>query len=158
MCGGSSVSSAMPGFWMISSGLAELEKNGKFLSVPVGNSMEPLLKSKENVVEIVKADHPLRKYDITLHVREDGTSVLHRVMKVRKDSYVICGDNCITPETVPFGQVAGVAVRFYRKGKWVSVSDPGYRLYVHVWCGLFPLRKYLLKCHKRIQDFGRKGR
>lgn len=143
---------------MISSGLKELEKNGRYLSVPAGNSMSPMLESKENVVEIVRAKHPLKKYDITLHVREDGANVLHRVMKVRKDSYVICGDNCITPETVPFRQVAGVAVRFYRKGKWVSVNDPCYRLYVHVWCGLFPFRKYLLKCHKRIQGFARKGR
>ena len=143
---------------MVSSGLKELEKNGRYLSVPAGNSMKPLLRSKENVVEIVKAKHPLKKYDITLHVRKDGTSVLHRVMKVQGDSYVICGDNCITPETVPIDQVAGVAVRFYRKGKWVSVDNPGYRLYVYVWCGLFPLRKHFLKCYKKMQRFTGKGR
>ena len=151
MCVASSVSSGMPGYWMVSSGLKELEKNGEYLSVPTGNSMKPLLKSKENVVEIVKAEHPLKKYDITLHVREDGTNVLHRVMKVRKDSYVICGDNCITAEIVPFKRVEGVAVSFYRKGKWISVKNPVYRLYVHVWCGLFPLRKYFLKCRNIIK-------
>lgn len=141
---------------MISSGLEELKKNGKYLSVPTGNSMRPMLKSKENVVEIVRADRPLKKYDITLYIRADGTNVLHRVMKVQKDSYLICGDNCITPESVSFDQVEGIAVRFYRNGKWFSVNHPGYRLYVYVWCGLFPVRKILLKIHRKIRNcFGK---
>ena len=120
--------------------------------------MKPLLKSKENVVEIVGAEHPLKKYDITLHIRKDGTSVLHRVMKVGKGSYLICGDNCVTPEAVPFDQVVGVAMRFYRKGRWVSVNHHGYRFYVHVWCGLFPIRKYILKIHRIIERLFGKGR
>ncbi len=136
---------------MISSGLQELERNGKYLSVPAGNSMKPMLRNKENVVEIVRAGHPLRKYDITLHVRKDGTCVLHRIMKVENGIYVICGDNCIVPEKVPFENVAGVAVRFYRKGKWVSVTDFTYRAYVYIWCGLFPVRRYLLKVLRLLE-------
>lgn len=143
---------------MVSSGLEELKKNGRYLSVPAGSSMKPLLKSKENVVEIVRAEHPLKKYDITLHTREDGTSVLHRVMKVGKSSYLICGDNCVTYEEVPFAQVAGVAVKFYRKGRWVSVKNPLYRLYVHIWCGLFPIRKYILKIQRMVKRLFGKGR
>ena len=143
---------------MVSSGIEELKKKGRYLSVPAGSSMKPLLNSKENVVEIVRAKHPLKKYDITLHIREDGTSVLHRVMKVGSDSYLICGDNCVTLETVPFEQVVGVTVRFYRKGRWVSVKNPLYRLYVHIWCGLFPIRKYILKIQQMVKRLFGKGR
>jgi len=141
---------------MISSGLEELAKRGKYLSSPSGSSMEPLFHNKDNAVEIVTAKHPLQKYDISLHIGRDGRCVLHRIMEVRDGSYVICGDNCIVPEIVPFDRVVGVATKFYRNGKWHTVNDKRYKLYVKIWCGLYPVRKYILKATRLAKRIGKR--
>ena len=136
---------------MDSSGFGELEVRGRYISVPSGSSMEPLFTHKENAVEIVKAVHPLRRYDISLHEDDSGRGVLHRVMEVRDGSYLICGDNCTVPEEVPAERVKGVVTRFYRNGRWISVDDRRYRWYVRLWCGTFPLRRYVIRIRNRIK-------
>ena len=136
---------------MSSSVITELEKNGRYYAAPSGNSMKPMLYNKENVVEIERAVHPLRKYDLSLHFREDGTKVLHRIVKVCDGCYVIRGDNCFYSETVPFDRVIGVGKQFYRKGKWISVTDWKYRLYATVWCGLYPVRKCLFAVRQKVK-------
>ena len=136
---------------MISTNLQELERNGYYYSSPSGNSMEPLFFHKQNVVRIEKAVHPLHKYDLTLHVKSDGTSVLHRVVKVDNSNvYTIRGDNCIKSEYVYSDQIIGIVTQFYRNGRWVSVRNWKYLLYVHIWCGLFPLRRILKVLRGRI--------
>lgn len=142
---------------MTSSNIQELNEHGKYLSAPSGNSMEPLLHDKKNAVEIVSAVHPLKKGDISLHIRDDGTSVLHRIIKVNEGSYLICGDNCVTPELVDADKVIGVATRFYRNGKWISVSDKRYLLYSRIWVGTFPIRRYLLKAYRICKAFRKRG-
>ena len=79
----------------------ELERSGKILQTTIGNSMEPMLRNRQNIVVIEKADGLLKKYDLPLYRRPNGKYVLHRILKVRKNDYIICGDNRIRRETVP---------------------------------------------------------
>ena len=41
--------------------------------------------------------------------------------------------------------IIGVLTAVIRKGKEIKVTDRRYRLYVHLWCDLFPIRAFVLK-------------
>lgn len=104
-----------------------------------------MLRSKRDIVEIHRLECPAERCDLVLYVRgEEQQGVLHRVIAVREKDYVIAGDNCWWREVVPHGQVVGIAVRFYRGGRWHEVTDPGYRLYARVWTDLFYVRRPFL--------------
>jgi hypothetical protein len=124
--------------------LGELERHGMYLSVPRGISMWPMIPDREGIVEIRKLDHPANRYDVVLYVRNGDQGVIHRVLHARGDHYIIAGDNCWQKEYVPKEKVAGIVVRFCRKGKWHEVTEPGYRIYVHLWTDLFFIRRPIL--------------
>lgn len=135
---------------MISDNVSELNKRGRYLSVPAGISMEPLFHNKKNVVEVAVPTEPVRKRDMVLYIREDGTSVIHRVVGIKEGGYVIRGDNCFSDEFVPADQIAGVCTRFYRNGRWIQTSDPLYRMYSFVWCASYPVRKLAKRTQNKI--------
>ena len=124
--------------------LEELNKHGRYLSVPRGVSMWPMILNKEGIVEIEKLERPARRYDLVLYIRGEEQGVIHRVLRVREKDYIIVGDNCWRREYIPKDRVVGIAVRFYRKGKWYEVTDWRYRIYVHLWTDLFFIRMPLL--------------
>lgn len=132
--------------------LEELEKRGMYLSVPSGRSMWPMLRSRQDIVEIRRLERPAKRYDVVLYLRgEDRDGVLHRVLHVREQDYVIAGDNCWWKEYIPKERVAGIATRFYRKGRWYEMDHRGYRLYVHLWTDLFFLRSPLLYVREKAR-------
>ncbi len=138
-----------------------LRETGHHYSVPRGVSMYPMLKHTESVVDIVPCKGRLKKYDVALYWCEKAQKcVLHRVLSVCADGYVFYGDNCWRKETVPDEAIMGVAVRFKRDAAsdWTSVTDRKYRLYVHLWCDLLPLRRLLLWCKEKIWRKWGKGR
>ena len=122
----------------------ELERSGKILQTTIGDSMEPMLQNRQNIVVIEKADGLLKKYDLPLYRRPNGKYVLHRILKVRKNDYIICGDNRIRRETVPHEWIIGVVSGYYKGKKFISVKDRKYLLYVHIWCDFYYVRAALL--------------
>ena len=89
----------------------------------------------------------IKKYDILLYRRDSGQYVLHRVLKVRRDDYVICGDNRWKCEYgITDRHVIGVLTAIIRDGKEIPMCDGRFRLYAHLWCDLFPLRAGILRC------------
>ena len=131
--------------------LEELEKHGYYLSVPKGVSMWPMLRNKQDVVEIHSLRKPAKRYDLVMYIRGAEQGVIHRVLHVRPEEYVIAGDNCWQKEYVPREQVKGIALRFCRKGKWHSVDAAGYRFYVHLWTDLFFLRRPVFYLRDRLK-------
>ena len=68
------------------------------------------------------------------------------MLKVRRDDYVICGDNRYRREYgITDRHIIGVLTAVVRDGKEIPVTDRRYRLYVHLWCDFFPLRAFILK-------------
>ena len=123
----------------------ELERTGKIVYTNVGDSMMPLLREKRDLVIIKKVEQPLKKYDVPLYRRDSGQYVLHRILKVRKQDYVICGDNRYQKETgITDKHIIGVLEGMVRDGKEILVSDWRYRLYVHLWCDFFWVRAIVL--------------
>ena len=132
----------------------ELAQKGTLVYPNVGVSMRPLLRQGKDLM-VIRQKHPqerCRKYDAVLFKRANGQYVLHRVLKVRKDDYVICGDNCIGKEYgITDEQILGVmtqVVRGGRKQRIIEENDYLYRCYVHLWCDFFPLRALLLRCRR----------
>ena len=122
-----------------------LAKNGKLIYTCVGESMMPMLRQKRDLLIIEPPRGKLKRYDVPLYKRDSGKYILHRILKVRKDGYVICGDNQYRREFhVEERQIIGVLTAFVRDGVEISVTDRRYRLYVHLWCDLFWLRAAVL--------------
>ena len=128
----------------------ELDQYGVLMYRNVGDSMMPLIKQDRDLLIIEKPQGRLKKYDVPLYRRDTGEYVLHRILKVRKQDYVLCGDHRYRREYgVLDRQIIGVLTGIERKGRYLSVKRAGYRLYVHLWCDFFYLRAFLLWLKKR---------
>jgi hypothetical protein len=108
---------------------------------PRGISMLPMIVQGRDSVTLATPPEKLKKFDIPLYRRADGSFVLHRVVKVR-DTYTCIGDNQFKAEPgVTHGSVIAVVTAFTRKGKTYSVSCAGYRLYCVLWHISRPARR-----------------
>ena len=108
--------------------------------------MMPLIKEGRDVLVIERQEGRLKKYDIPLYRRASGQYVLHRIIKVREDSYDICGDNRAEIEHgVTDGQILGKLVMLIREGRELSLDSTRYKLYTHLWCDLFFIRAFIIK-------------
>ena len=116
-----------------------LDKHGKLVYKNVGTSMMPLLRQNRDLMIIEKRPQGrLKKYDAVLYKSNSGKYILHRILKVIKDDYVICGDHCIYRE---FGikdkQIIGVLAGIVRDDRTIQVTNKKYLFYVHLWCDFF---------------------
>ena len=124
-----------------------LARDGQLVYTNVGDSMLPLIRQGRDLLVIKPKVGRLMKYDIPLYKRDSGRYVLHRVLKVRPDDYVICGDNRWSREYgITDRHIVGVLTALIRNGKEIPMTDWRLRLYAHLWCDLFPLRASILRC------------
>ena len=124
----------------------EIEKSGKIIYTNVGDSMMPFIKQGRDVFVISRAEGRLKRYDVPLYKRDSGQYVLHRILKVRENDYVICGDNRWNKEYgITDHHIIGVLTGVIRNGKTISVNNKNYRLYVHLWCDFFHVRALILR-------------
>ena len=120
----------------------ELNRKGSFTYTCSGISMLPLLRQRKDLFTIEKKSGRCQKYDVVLYKRPPESYVLHRVVEVRENDYVILGDNCLNKEyAIKDEDIIGVMTSFVRNGKEYTVDHKGYRIYSKVWCFLYPLRK-----------------
>ena len=127
-----------------------ISEEGRFVGTTSGVSMEPLFSDRRDTIIVVKTDKRLKKYDVPLYKRGEDY-ILHRVVRVLPDSYVICGDNCEELEYgVPDSDILGVLVAFYRKDKYYTVENPIYRIYSFLVVNTFTLRVLAKKAKRRI--------
>ena len=135
-----------------------LAKDGYLVYTNVGASMMPLLRERRDIIEIHRKDPGTRckHYDAVLYKVGDKY-ILHRVLKVRPNDYVICGDHNIRREYgITDDQILGVMTRVIRDGKSIYPSDWKYKLYVHLWCDFFPIRAAILYGKMVIRAIGRR--
>lgn len=124
----------------------EIARKGKLVYINIGDSMMPIIRQNRDLLIIEKVNGRLKKYDVPLYKRDSGQYVLHRILKVRKDDYVICGDNRWQKEYgITDRHIIGVLTGIVRNGNTVSVNDKKYRLYVHLWCDFFHIRALILQ-------------
>lgn len=119
-----------------------LESEGRLVYTNVGTSMMPLLRQRRDLMVIEKkGPERLHWLDVPLFKRDDGKYVLHRVLWVRKNDYIICGDNQWRPETgITDRHILGVLTHVDRDGKTLDMRSRKMRLYGVMQFVFFPLR------------------
>ena len=133
-----------------------LARDGVLMYRGVGSSMLPAFRPDKDLMIVIPAARPLKKYDVALYRRPDGRYILHRVVGTRPDGYVMRGDNVERTEYgVADSDVLGVMTAFVRDGKRIEVASPSYRLYARIWTALYPVRKTVKILRRRFSRFVR---
>lgn len=121
-----------------------LKKNGFFVCTTVGVSMYPMLRNRRDSIIVVPVEGRLKKYDVPLYKRGNDY-VLHRIIRVKDNGYVIRGDNCFGDEFVLDSQIIGVLDSFYHGKRLIKMDDLCYIIYYRFWCLIYPIRSCLMK-------------
>lgn len=137
----------------------ELKAGRSVTFFTVGCSMQPLLYERQTHVMLSPVTDGVKKYDIVLYVRADGTHVLHRCIKVMDGYCLIRGDNTYYIERVDNDQMVGVVTHVYRKGRMIDVGKSGsYRFYSVFWHKIYHLRYFIVRVKRKIRRWIRKIR
>ena len=129
-----------------------LDREGFIMSEVKGISMLPTLRENRDrvIIEVPKGE--LQKGDLVLYKRFDGAYVLHRIIEVGTDEYLIRGDNTYVLEHVPKRNVIGIVTHILRGEKVIEMSDPAYQKYVASLNRIYPLRKKLWQLRRSISE------
>jgi len=119
-----------------------LDENGVYVSKTVGNSMEPMLVEGRDTVIVKKPVFPLKKFDIPVYVRKDHYT-MHRIVKVTKSGYVICGDNRPDKEyDITDDKIVGILDGFYQGDKYIQCGGKEDMEYAKRACRTYPIRAF----------------
>ena len=125
---------------------------------PRGISMLPLLRQGKDSVSLSKPPQKLKKFDIPLYRRKDGSFVLHRVVKVG-ETYTCIGDNqFIFEKGIEHDQIIALCTSVTRDGKTMSIYSMKWRLYAIFWhYSRFPRRVWRAVCRrfKKLLQIGK---
>ena len=116
--------------------------------VPItGTSMLPLLKEGRDLVELESCSQErLKKGNVVLYKKNDGTLVLHRIIKTENgEFFTVLGDHKFNnDERVNKNQIIAVACGFFIKGRYVNEKTRWYRLYKKIWLCNLNFRRIIL--------------
>ena len=133
---------------------AVLDKYGVYGATTKGTSMQPLFRTRRDMIILARPTAELKKYDVVLYNAPYGKNIMHRIIKVLPDKYLIRGDNTFTDEYIPKENIIAVMVSFNRKGKRQDVSSLSYRVYSVIWTAIYPIRKLIFKLRTAIFRVG----
>lgn len=133
----------------------QLEKSEFVIHGVVGTSMYPLFVEDEDLVQIIKPKNKLKVDDIVLFTRDDNEHkyILHRIIEVKNDYCIVCGDNQNKPEVVFDSQILGVVDGYYKKDRFVSLNDEEYKDYLNNLCRDIKNRETLKPLTKDQKNF-----
>ena len=131
-----------------------IKQNGEFIAIPVGTSMYPMLRNRKDTIVVTPTQARLKKYDVALYRRGDSY-VLHRVIKVLPDSYVIRGDNCALKEYVPNSSVLGKLTEVWRADKKLNMQCASYKAYSRLVTFFNPIVRIKLRISGILHRGGR---
>ena len=87
-----------------------------------------------------------------LYKRPPNKYILHRIIEVRENDYVILGDNCIDKEYgIKDIDIIGIMTSYVRNGKEHSINERRYRLYTGFILTTNPVRVFFKKIWVRIK-------
>lgn len=128
--------------------------SGKYVGPTSGVSMLPMLKDRRDTIVVLPKTERLKPLDVALYKRGD-LYVLHRVLSVTPNGYIIRGDNCYSDENVPENAVIGVLSEFFRKDKHYYCTDEKYLKYVKKRLKTYKPRRFFVllkaKCKSSVK-------
>lgn len=122
----------------------KLNSNGEVNLTITGNSMYPFFINKVTNVKLVKPNRKLKAKDIVFYKTPNGAWALHRIIKVKKDHFVIIGDALRVKEYIKKEEVIGFVQAYSYKNKNTNCNNFIYKLKVGLWMMLRPFRRYLI--------------
>ncbi|MFA7636998.1 MAG: hypothetical protein WCX81_04470, partial [Monoglobales bacterium] len=82
-----------------------------------------------------------------------GDYVLHRIVKVKKEGYGLCGDNQKVVEfPIDKEQIIAVVSSIIRKGKTIDKKNMWYRVRAFFWTNCIPLRPIIFKTVMKLKN------
>ncbi|MDO4950037.1 MAG: S24/S26 family peptidase [Bacteroidales bacterium] len=117
---------------------------------PKGCSMLPFIIGDHDSVCLQRQDE-LRVLDVVLALLENGSYVLHRVVRIEGEEVTLMGDGNIRgQERCKRRDIVGTVVSvIHPNGKETPFRTPSERRRAKCWIVLLPIRRYLLAIYKR---------
>ncbi len=129
-----------------------LQEHRIYIGKTVGDSMMPMVMQGRDTIVIVPPRFPLHKYDVPVY-RRGNHYTMHRIVKVTKKGYVICGDNRTHLERdITDDDIVGVLSAFSHNERFIQCTDKEYLKYARSICRKLPFRI----AKKRIERFLKK--
>ena len=102
-----------------------LLQNGENVKIPIrGKSMLPFLKETDKVVLFPAYSERFSLGDILLAREESGRVILHRLVKINKETLILAGDgNLVQHEIINSNQVIGIARWAIRGDKKIDLQS-----------------------------------
>ena len=132
-----------------------LQEQGKYVGPTVGVSMLPILKNRRDTIVVVPKTKRLQPLDVALYKRGNDY-VLHRVLQVLDDGYLIRGDNCYSDEHILEENVIGVLSEFFQKNKHFYCTDKKYLAYAKRRVKNYPLRRFFVVLFIKLKNTAKK--
>lgn len=135
----------------------ELEQKGSCSYFNTGTSMMPLLRQRRDLIHLEAPYRRPVKNDVVLVRSSENSYILHRVQKVTKRGYTLCGDHCVRCEkNIDASRIVGILTGFTRDGRYISTQNILYRIYVKLWGGRYWYRIGILYVSGRIRGIAAK--
>lgn len=126
-----------------------LSEKGVYVGPTVGISMYPMLKNRRDTIVVRPKTERLKPLDVALYKRGNDY-ILHRVLSLTDEGYIIRGDNCYSDENVPEDAVIGVLTEFFRKNKHYFCTDKKYLKYVKKRLKTYKVRRFFVLLKGKI--------
>ena len=133
--------------------IRNLISEGKTVTLTVkGNSMNPFMVHLRDQMTLGPwKEGDLRKGVVALVLDKRGNHLIHRIIKVEKDSVTLLGDgNTTMTEEATIDNVIGIMYAFHRKGRTYTPDSLTWRIYSAIWMLLTPVRRYPLGLWRKI--------
>ena len=126
---------------------------GKTVNITVkGNSMNPFMVHLRDQITLGPwKPEDIRKGTVALVKDTRGRYLIHRIIRVDKDTVTLLGDGNIgMTETATFNNIIGIMHNITRKGRVISVDSAKWRTYSWMWNLLTPVRRIPLGIWRRL--------
>jgi hypothetical protein len=124
-----------------------IESKGFLLLAPKGNSMLPFIHPHTDIIKLINAKGPYKKYQVILF-QKGPDYILHRIIKVTDSKLFCIGDNEFVTDIVDCSDVIAIMEGLYRKEKYIHSNQHLSLIFISIWHILTPLRRVIKKIHR----------
>ena len=122
-----------------------------------GMSMRPFISPRGDTVFLIQCSrNEIKKGDILLFKRDKGSVVLHRVRKIKGDTYIMNGDAQNWCEIINYNNVIAKVFEYEHNGKTIHIDDVFYKILISLWYPTYRFRPYIFALLRKVGLTGRK--
>ena len=120
-----------------------LNRRQKAAFMVKGRSMMPFFKDGKTIVSLDKKKH-YNKNDV-IFFRYKGHLKLHRIINIKNDDIIACGDYLFQKEHIKHDDIIGYVESFQTKDNIIDTNQFTYRLSVQLWKIVKPVIRIFLR-------------